>query len=108
MLSGAEAGSKLIHTAQDGWHPPAPFGMGGSRSKSTDNTVANTVDNSTNLSKDFAILHLHVGTSALIAGVAALAVLFYVAYRLFNWKRAKMSQAAQGAHQGEGRRVWNN
>ena len=68
--------------------------MGGSGSESTDNTVADTVDNSTNLSKDFAILKLHGGTSALVAGVAASLVLFYKAYRLFNWKRAKMSQAA--------------
>ena len=58
--------------------------MGGSGSKSTDNTVADTVDNSTNLSKDFAILHLHRGTYALIARVAASAVLFYVAYRLWR------------------------
>ena len=94
VLSGSEAGSKLILTAQNGWHAPAPFGMGGSGSKSTDNTVADTVDNSNNLSKDFAILHLHGGTSALIAGVTASVALFYVAYRLFNWKRAKMSQAA--------------
>ena len=93
-MSGSEADSKLILTAQDGWHPPI-FGMGGSGSKSTEGVVADTVDYSTNLSKDFAVLLLHGGTSALVAGVAASAVLFYVAYRLFNWKR-------------EGRMVWTN
>ena len=51
---------------------------------------------------------LHGGTSALVAGVVATAVLFYVAYRLFTWKRARMSQAAQRPRQGEGRVVWNN
>ena len=86
-----KAGPKLILRAQDGWHPPTLFGMGGSESKSTDKTVAGTVDNSTKFSKDFAIIKLHKGTSALVAGVVATAVLFYVAYRLFTWKRVKMS-----------------
>ena len=43
----------------------------------------------------------------LLAGFAS-AVLFYVAYRLFTWKRAKMSQAAQRPRQGVGRVTWNN
>jgi hypothetical protein len=40
--------------------------------------------------------------------MVATAVLFYVAYRLFNWKRARMGQAAQRPRQGERRTVWNN
>ena len=107
MLSGSEAYSKLILTAQGGWHSPI-FGMVGSGFKSTENVVADTVDYSTNLSKDFAVLCLHGGTSALVAGVAASAVLFYMAYRLFDWKRTKMKQARQRAPQGEWRMVWAN
>ena len=57
--------------------------MGGGGSK--DNVVADNVDYSTNLSKDYAVLRLHGGTSALFAGVAASAVLFYMAYRLLQW-----------------------
>ena len=105
MLSDSEADSKLILTAQDSCHSSI-FGMGGGGSKSTDNVVADTVDYSTNLSKDFAVLRLHGGTSALVAGVAASAVLFFMAYRLLTWKRANMNQAWQRAPQCEGRIVW--
>ena len=56
--------------------------MGGGGSK--DNVVADNGDYSTNLSKGYAVLRLHGGTSALFAGVAASAVLVYMAYRLFR------------------------
>ena len=82
--------------------------MGGGSSKSTDKSVAGIVDNSSKLSRDFAIIKLHGGTTALVAGMVATAVLFYVAYRLFNWKRARMGQAAQSPREGERRAVWNN
>ena len=104
-VSGSEADSKLLLTSKDGWHPSF-FGMGGGGSK--DNVVADNVDYSTNLSKDYAVLRLHGGTSALFAGVAASAVLVYMAYRLFRWKSTKMNQARQRAPQGEGRFVWAN
>ena len=103
-VSSPEARSKLLLTRKDGWRPF--YGMGGGGSK--DNVVADSVDYSTNLSKDFAVLRLHGGISALVAGVAASAVLFYMAYRLFTWKRTKMNQARQRAPQGEGRFVWAN
>ena len=99
-MSGSEADSKLILTAQDGWHPPI-FGMGGSGSKSAESVVADTVDYSTNLSKDFTILRLHGGTLALVAGVAVSSLLFYMAYGIFNWKGTKMNQARPRAPQGE-------
>ena len=104
-VSGSEADSKLLLNSENGWHPSF-FGMGGGGSK--DNVVADNVDYSTNLSKNYAVLRLHGGTSALFAGVAASAVLFYMAYRLFSWKRTKMNQARQRAPQGEGRSVWAN
>ena len=104
-VSGSKADSKLLLTSKDGWHPSF-FGMGGGGSK--DNVVADNVDYSTNLSKDYAVLRLHGGTSALFAGVAASAVLFYMAYRLFSWKRTRMNQARQRVPQGEGRFVWDN
>ena len=91
-MSGSEADPKLILTAKDGWHPPI-FRMGGNGSKSPKSIVADTVDYSTNLSKNYAVLCLHGGTLALFAGVAASAVLFYMAYMIFNWKRTKMNQA---------------
>ena len=80
--------------------------MGGGGSK--DSVVADSVDYSTNLSKDYAMLRLHGGTTALFAGVAASAVLIYIFYKLFCWKRARMNQARQRAPQGEGRFVWAN
>ena len=104
-VSGSEADSKLLLTSKDGWHPSF-FGMGGGGSK--DNVVADSVDYSTNLSKEYAVLCLHGGTSALFAGVAASAVLLYMAYMLLQWKTKKMNQARQRAPQGEGRSVWAN
>ena len=53
-------------------------------------------------------MKLHGGTSALFAGVAASAVLLYMAYRLFQWKTKKMNQARQRTPRGEGRPVWAN
>ena len=79
--------------------------MGSYGSKKTDNVVADSVDLSTNLSKDFAILRLHGGTGALVAGVVATFILVFLAYKLFMWKRAKMG-AGRRAPQGEERAVW--
>ena len=100
-----EADLKLILTPDNDGHSSF-FGMGSGGSRKTDNVVADTVDFSTNMSKDFAVLRLHGGTSALVAGVAASAVLVYMAYRMFKWKKAQMDQARQRAPQGEGRVIW--
>ena len=97
----------LILNEHNGWSPPTFFGMGGSSSKKTDNVGADSVDFSTNMSKDFAVLRLHGGTSALVAGVAATAILLYLAYRTFLWKKARMT-ARRGARQDEERAVWGN
>ena len=75
--------------------------MGGGGSKNTEKTVAGIVDNS-KLSKDFAIIKLHGGTSAMVAGVVASALLLYVAYKLFNWRKTKTARAAQRPRQGLG------
>ena len=80
--------------------------MGSYASKKTDNVVADSVDLSTNLSKDFAILRLHGGTGALVAGVMATFILVVLAYKLFMWKRAKMS-AGRRAPLGRERAVWS-
>ena len=45
---------------------------------------------------------------ALFAGAAASAVLIYIFYRLFCWKRARMNRSRPRAPQGEGRFVWDN
>ena len=103
VLGVCEAGSKLILRAQDGWRPFS--NMGGGSSKNNDKSVAGIVDNSSKLSKDFTIIKLHGGTSAMVAGVVATALLLYVAYKLFAWRKAKMSQAAQRPRQGMGRVV---
>ena len=92
-------------TPGDDWNSPF-FRMGSGESKKTDNVVADTVDFSTNMSKDFAVLRLHGGTSALVASVAASAILVYMAYRMFKWKKAQMDQARRRAPQGEGRVIW--
>ena len=47
-------------------------------SKRTDKVMADPVDFSTNMSKDFAVLQLHGGPSALVAGVADTSMLFYL------------------------------
>ena len=106
VLGVCRDGSKLILRAQVGWRPFSD--MGGSGSKSNDKSVAGIVDNSSKLSKDFAIIKLQGGTFALVAGVVAFAVLFYMAHRLYTWKRARVSQAAQRPRQGVGRVAWNN
>ena len=80
--------------------------MGGYGSK--DNVVADSIDNSTNLSKEYAMLKLHGGTSALFAGAAASAVLVYIFYKIFCWKRARMNRARQRAPKDEGRFVWDD
>ena len=92
-------------TPGDDWNSPF-FRMGSGESKKTDNVVADTVDFSTNMSKDFAVLRLHGGTSTLVASVAASAILVYMAYRMFKWKKAQMDQARRRAPQGEGRVIW--
>ena len=79
--------------------------MGGASSKSTDNTVVGTIDKSSKLSRDFAIIKLHGGTTALVAGMVATAVLLYLPYKLFNWKRARMGQAALRPR--DRRAMWN-
>ena len=104
-VGGFEADLKLILAPNNNWHS-SYFGMGSGGSKKTDNVVADTVDFSTNMSKDFAVLRLNGGTSALVAGVAASAVLVYMAYRMFKWKKAQMDQARRRAPQGEGRVIW--
>ena len=70
-VGSPEARPKLLLTRKDGWRPF--YGMGGYGSK--DNVVADSIDNSTNLSKEYAMLRLHGGTSAIFAGAAASAVL---------------------------------
>ena len=57
-VSSPEARSKLLLTRGDGWRPF--YSMGGYGSK--DNVVADSIDNSTNLSKEYAMLKLHGGT----------------------------------------------
>ena len=103
-VGSSEARPKLLLTRKDGWRPF--YGMGGYGSK--DNVVADSIDNSTNLSKEYAMLRLHGGTYAIFAGAAATAVLIYIFYKLFCWKRARMNRARQRALQGEGRLVWGN
>ena len=105
VLGGFLADFKLILDSSHGWSSSF-FGMGSGGSKKTD-VVADSVDFSTNMSKDFAVLRLHGGTGALVAGVAATAVLCYLAYRMFMWKKAKMG-AGRRAPQGEERAVWGN
>ena len=94
---------KLILTSEDGWRPFVK--MGGYASK--DNVVADTFDNSLNLSKEYAVMKLHGETSALFAGAAATAAVLYIFYKIFNWKRARMVEARQRA-QNEGRPAWGN
>ena len=103
-VSSPEARSKLLLTRGDGWRPF--YSMGGYGSK--DNVVADSIDNSTNLSKEYAMLKLHGGTSALFAGAAASAVLVYIFYKIFCWKRARMNRARQRAPKDEGRFVWDD
>ena len=98
---------KLILDSSYGWSAPTFFGMGSGGSKKTESVVAETVDYSTNLSKDFAILRLHGGTGALMAGTVATVILIYLAYRMFLWKKAKMG-AGRRAPQGGQRAVWGN
>ena len=103
-VGSLEAGSKLLLNPADGWRPF--YGMGGYGSK--DNVNADSIDNSTNLSKEYAMLKLHGGTSALFAGAAASAVLIYIFYKLFIYNRARMNRARQRASKVEGRFVWGN
>ena len=103
-VGSLEAGSKLLLNPADGWRPF--YGMGGYGSK--DNVNADSIDNSTNLSKEYAMLKLHGGTSALFAGAAASAVLIYIFYKLFVYNRTRMNRARQRAPKVEGRFVWGN
>ena len=103
-VGSLEAGSKLLLNPADGWRPF--YGMGGYGSK--DNVNADSIDNSTNLSKEYAMLKLHGGTSALFAWAAASAVLIYIFYKLFIYNRARMNRARQRASKVEGRFVWGN
>ena len=105
VLSGFRKDLKLILDSSYGWSTPSSFGMGSYGSKKTDNVVADTVDFSTIMLKDFAVLRLHGGTGALVAGVVATFILVFLAYKIFLWKRAKMG-AGRRAPQGEERAVW--
>ena len=105
VWSDLKQGLKLILDTSYGWTPPSGCGMGSYASKKTDNVVADSVDLSTNLSKDFAILRLHGGTGALVAGVMATFILVFLAYKLFMWKRAKMGAGRRAPLGGE-RAVW--
>ena len=86
----------LILHAQDGWLPFSKMGVGGS--KRTEHTVAGIVDNS-KLSKDYAIIKLHGGTSAMFAGVVASALLLFVAFKFFKWRKEKTARVAQRPRQ---------
>ena len=83
--------------------------MGGYGSKQ-DNVVADSIDNSTNLSKEYAMLRLHGGTSAIFAGAAASAALIYIFYKLFCWKQRQRQKQRQRhrAPKDEGPFVWND
>ena len=98
-VGSPEARPKLLLTRGDGWRPF--YDMGGYGSK--DNVVADSIDNSLNLSKEYAVMRLHGGTSSLFAGAAATAVVIYIFYKLF----CRMVQARQRA-QAEGRLAWGN
>ena len=99
-----EAGSKLLLDPADGCRPF--YGMGGYGSK--ENVNADSINNSTNLSREYALLKLHGGTAALFAGAAASAALIYIFYRLFLYNRSRMNRARQRASKVEGRFVWGN
>ena len=97
--------TKLLLDPADGWRPF--YGMGGHGSK--ENVNADSINNSTNLSKEYALLKLHGGTAALFAGAAASAVLIYIFYRLVLYNRSRMNRArGQRAPKVEGRFVWGN
>ena len=103
-VGNLEAGSKLLLNPADGWRPF--YGMGGYGSK--ENVNADSINNSTNLSREYALLKLHGGTAALFAGAAASAALIYVFYKLFVYNRSRMNPARQRASKVEGRFVWGN
>ena len=96
--------TKLLLDPADGWRPF--YGMGGHGSK--ENVNADSINNSTNLSKEYALLKLHGGTAALFAGAAASAALIYIFYRLVLYKRSRMNRARQRSPKVEGRFVWGN
>ena len=81
--------------------------MGAGSSKKTESVVADSVDISNNLSKDFTILRIHGDTGALIAGSVATLLLIYVIYRGILWKRAKMGAGRREPQDGQ-RAVWGN
>ena len=91
--------TKLLLDPADGWRPF--YGMGGHGSK--DNVNADSINNSTNLSKEYALLKLHGGTAALFAGAAASAALIYMFYRLVLYRRSR-----QRPPKVEGRFIWSN
>ena len=91
--------TKLLLDPADGWRPF--YGMGGHGSK--DNVNADSINNSTNLSKEYALLKLHGGTAALFAGAAASAALIYIFYRLVLYRRSR-----QRPPKIEGRFFWSN
>ena len=105
-MLATETGPKLLLDRA----PLPPFqGMGGYGSKQ-DNVVADSIDNSTHLSREYAMLRLHGGTSALFAGAAASAALIYIFYKLFCWKQRQRQKQRQRnrAPNDEGPFVRNN
>ena len=79
--------------------------MGSGGSKTTETVVADSVDKSNNLSKDFTILKINGNTGALIAGSVATLLLLYIASRGVLWKRAK-TVAGREEPRGGQRAVW--
>ena len=106
MLATTKTGPKLLLDRA----PLPPFqGMGGYGSKQ-DNVVADSIDNSTHLSREYAMLRLHGGTSALFAGAAASAALLYIFYKLFCWRQRQRQKQKQRnrAPKDEGPFIRNN
>ena len=56
MRGGFRTDFKVILDASNGWSAPTYFGMGSGGNKKTNNGVADSVDFSTNMSKDFQVL----------------------------------------------------
>ena len=70
-----------------------------------ENVVADTIDRSHNLSKDFTVLRSHGDTGPLIAGSLANFLQLYIIYRGVLWKRSRMLRAREEAEDGP-RAVW--
>ena len=62
--------------------------------------MADTINRSQNLTKDFTVLRLHSDTGLLIAGSLATFLLLYVIYSVVLWKRSRMLRAREEAENG--------